>query len=372
MQRRDVSFVTSGCRSRHSVGGARLRRVTDNDRPRCRTTSIRDIMFRRSYHVATSRRGLALACSALLSACALHGPGHPVVSTLPETAAPPATVREGYVVDTPEFALVTSSSPAKATALESLRGSVAAFQWLFDNPAPHIGVVVVDGRTMSPPAAAAMMPEDLTTIMVMTGDPDPVEPAKSFAELASAVRTMSADAWLHDYADQWASAVDAEGVNGGVEPDARSSRAETLPHWLRVGALRVIAEGKGPAVSSAIPPTTLPLRDLFTYELRPEEISLVGRMLHHPEQLRDDSVGASSDEGIARSFILQSASVLRFLRETEGGAATSDLFGASMIGMSTEDILAQLPHPTTVAALESSWLHWASDHQRDTSEKGAP
>ena len=320
-------------------------------------------MFIRSYHVATIRRCIVLASSAMLGACGLRGAERPVVSVVPEHAPSSTAVREGYVVDTPEFALITSSSPAKAIALSSLHESVTTFEWLFEDPAPHIGVVVVNG-SLSASAAASMMPQDVTTIMVMTGDPDSADTARSVAELEGALRTMSADAWLHDYANQWAVAVNGDTTSTGVEPDEVTSRAELLPHWLRVGALRVIAEGNQPTRADATPKVIMPLRELFNYKLRPPEVGVVARLLHHPERLRDTTGDEAHDEAMSRSFILQSTSVVRFLRETEGGAAVSDLFGASMTGMPAEEILAQLPHPTSVAALERSWLRWSSTHDR--------
>ena len=112
-------------------------------------------MLSRSYHIATLYRRAFLGSAILLNACAVRGADRPVTNTEPQRA-PVTAVRESYVVDTPEFALVTSSSAAKTTALEALRGSVATFQWLFDNPAPHIGVVVADARTMSPPDAGTV------------------------------------------------------------------------------------------------------------------------------------------------------------------------------------------------------------------------
>ena len=323
-------------------------------------------MFIRSYHLATSHRWMIVASSVMLGGCALRGP---LVSTVPEPAPTSAAVREGYVVDVPAFALITSSSPAKTIALTSLHESVTTFEWLFENPAPHIGVVVVDG-SMSAPAAASMMPQDLTTIMVMTGEPDTANPARSVAELESALRTMSADAWLHDYANQWAVAVETDTANHGAEPDDVHSRADVLPHWLRVGALRIIAEGQQ-ATRADAPSVIMPLRDLLHYKLRPAEVGAVGRMLHHPERINEARIDEAYDETIARAFILQSTSVLRFLRERQGGAAVSDLFGASMTGMPVEEILEQLPHPTSVEALERSWLTWSSLHDRTPSAEVA-
>lgn len=327
-------------------------------------------MSSHSYHVATIRRCTAVVATILLSACAFHGVERQAPQVAP-ASEPSQVVREGYVVDTPEFALVTSSSFAKTTALESLRGTVATFEWLFGNAAPHIGVVVADGRTMSPPAAARMMPEDLTTIMVMTREPDPAERARSAAELANALRTMAADAWMHDYANQWAAATDVEGAHEGVEPDARASRAEALPHWLRVGALRMIAEGKQKGGLTS-PRATLPLRDLFSFELAPAGISAVSRMLHDSERLTAVSADDSPDDANARAFIVQSASVLRFIRDTQGDTATSDLFGASMTGMPVEEILAQLPHPTSIANLEANWLTWLTARRRNATAEVTP
>ena len=320
-------------------------------------------MFIRSYHLATLRRCMALASSAMLSACALRGVEPPLVNAVPETTPTTGAVREGYVVDVPAFALITSSSSAKAIALTSLHEAVTTFEWLFENPAPHIGVVAVDG-SMSPPAATSMMPQDLTTIMVMTGEPDPADPARSVAELESALRTMSADAWLHDYANQWAVAVDPDTASNGAEMDEVMSRADVLPHWLRVGALRIIAAGKQPTRSDAPARLIMPLRDLLHYKLRPAEVGVVGQMLHHPERINEPRMDEAYNEAIARAFILQSASVVRFLRETQGGAAVSDLFGATMTGMPAEEILSQLPHPTSVAALERSSLRWSSTHDQ--------
>ena len=320
-------------------------------------------MFSRSYHVATAYRFVALASSVLLGACALRGADRPIVSAIPERTSA-SSVREGYLVDTPEFALVTSSAPVKTIALESLHGSASAFQWLFGDPAPHIGVLVVDGRTMSAPAASGMMPGDLTTIMLMTGEPDPLAPTKSAAELSSALRTMSADAWLHDYASLWTASLNDDDASHGVQPVENPARAEALPHWLRAGSLRLIAEGSASSAIDMSLRTPMPLRSLFSYDLRPAEIGVVGRMLHHPDWLAVADSADSTDETIARSFIIQSASVLRYLRETQGDSATADLFGASMLGIPADEILPQLPRPTSIAELERGWLSWVSEGGR--------
>jgi hypothetical protein len=139
---------------------------------------------------------------------------------------------------------------------------------------------------------------------------------------------------------------------------------QPVTHWLRVGTLRTLAEGKLQTSSGdVLGQSLLPMRDLLTYRLRAEQVTLVGRMLHHTPSSADRSDASADDSGdmrFARGFMLQSASVLRYLRETEGDAGISDLFGASMNGMPVDAILASLPHPMIIADLDRDWRSWVA------------
>jgi hypothetical protein len=321
-------------------------------------------MFRRTYHVATINRWIALACSVTLGACAARGADRPQVTVMPALAPDVATkAREAFIVDTEEFALVASSARAKELSLEALRSAASTFVWLFGDPAPHIGVVVVDGRSMASSAPPPMMPEDQTTIMVMAGDLSGSDAPEAARELSAALHIMSADAWIHDYADEWTPAASLGEAEGG-EAVENIPRAESLPHWLRVGTLRTLAEGKLQRSNvDVLGQSLLPMGDLLTYRLRPEQVTLVGKMLHRTPSgtgRSDASADDSVDMRFARGFMLQSASVLRYLRETEGDAATSDLFGASMNGMPVDAILASLPHAMTMADLDRDWRSWVA------------
>jgi hypothetical protein len=211
----------------------------------------------------------------------------------------------------------------------------------------------------------AIPPATLTTVLVEVGglgEPGGAGAAKS---LGRQTRLVAGESWLEDFAVRWRQTLDANDVAlPDVSPGALASDA--LPDWLHVAALRTLAAT--PSLREEREPIAdaLSVRRLLTLRLTPEEVTVARYELRGAGPRGQDGVVIVDSAEIerVRSFIAQSTSLLRYLRETQGDEATSRLFGAAVAGMDPEWMLSRLPKPTTPERLDKDWRKWSKGETR--------
>jgi hypothetical protein len=144
------------------------------------------------------------------------------------------------------------------------------------------------------------------------------------------------------YADVWNAALEHEGIVFQTPAGEPIPRARELPGWLHVGALSLLTRSTPERESHDWTTQAIPLAALFEHRLTDREVDEV-------VQHREPTL-----------FTAEAASVLHYLRDTEGETAIANLVGESVAGLDMRDILAHLPSPTTPEQLEVGWRRWAS------------
>lgn len=335
-------------------------------------------MISSAHDLGRTTRRLLYGTPLLFTACALHGASHdsavlaPAVSagrpTPSVTAAderPPVTT--SYVAESPSFTLISSSLVMMDPSVHALRSTAAAFARLFGEPAPQLGVIVTD-TTDGSPSAATTPAADVPTVTVVSSGLTGLAGTDPAAMLASEVRFEAAKSWLGEYAALWSGTLDRRGIQFTTPQGDLIPRATTLPDWLHVAVLRMLTDpdpdpmsARGVALDVD---TTTPARALFARRLSPREAAAFELLLQRPSLPASTSAGDGmkmpETQALLR-FVDQSASVLRYLRASQGEEAVADLLGASVAGLGMDDILQRLPHPTTPEALDAGWRLWMSN-----------
>jgi hypothetical protein len=298
-----------------------------------------------------------------LGACALRSSDRHVASARsepPQTMCGLVDTTVNEVVETPSFALMATSEPLKEEAVRSLRRTVSTFRWMFGECPARIGVVVVDTSAKQPSRRIPIPPGDGTTIVVVGGGQQGKTPTRASASLSKELRIIAASAWLTDYTKLWSTSFDQQGLVFANENGDILERAEFLPDWLRAGVLRVLAEGETSNTRAELTNDEMvPLNELFAYRLNTWQVALVEQQLRGAATVDGSTSKATSvesgEERHLRAFVLQSASVMRYLRETQGDEEMAMIIGASVAGYDFAEILTTLPKPMTTEQLEVAW-----------------
>ena len=319
---------------------------------------------------------MALLTLPFIASCALHrsdrsGVATPLVVEAATRCVTPTDYREKAVL-TPAFVLVGSDVRAKDASLVPLDQTASTFQWQFGDCPSQLGVIVVDTTDVAATDSISLPPATLTTVLLEGGGLGGPEGVSSAQTLARQTRLVAGESWLDDFAQRWRQTLDANHVAlPYVSADALAS--DGLPDWLHVAALRTLADA--PSLEDDRVPATdaLPLRKLLTLRLTPEQLTVAKHELRGAAPRGDDGVLVvdSADIRFVRSFIAQSTSLLRYLRETEGDDATSKLFGAAVAGIDPDWMLSRLPRPTTPERLEKAWRNWSKAESRVAAVRSA-
>ena len=331
-----------------------------------------DAIMSSLLHVRLCRPCGLVANVFVTAACALHGPGPQTTSAgrapLEPVPQPPAG-NVSYIAQTPSFALVASTETARVQAFKSLQSTAATFAWLFGSEPPQIGVVVLDTSITARVDALVMPAADLTTFTVTGGGLSGPDSVRSAAELRRELRFMAARTWLAEYALSWSAMLNAQGVHFVTRAGAAIPYARALPDWLHVSILRVLTEEQGlPMEVPENDGSFISVCTLFDYSVRAADAAQVERELRGPTGAISSPVNGeppdASHDRLLPLFVWESVSVLRYLRAAQGSEALGNMFGALVGGMSMDDVVAHLPHPTTCQALDGAWHEWALEDER--------
>jgi hypothetical protein len=284
-----------------------------------------------------------------------------------------ATAAGSHVVLTPAFVLSASSEAAKNASVEPLRATASTFRWLFGDCPSQIGVVVLDTTAAAPRELVPTPPADLPTIMIVGGGLAGPERSLATAALTLEMRIMSARAWLDELVGRWSDTLDQQGIATMDQSQEFALRADGLPDWLRAAALRVLTDGESDADVYDGGSDHLPVRALLVFHLSPRQAELTDQLLY---EAADTELDAGDSVDVAelkflRGFTRQSASVLRYLRATQGDRAIARLVGATVAGMDADWMLAHLPHPITAEQFDHDWQRWASVHARSVAKRAS-
>jgi hypothetical protein len=321
-------------------------------------------MSRRIRSLQYTSRWLTFGSTFALGGCALHGADRQASvapAKQPSMRSAVAAVPT-YMVGTPSFSLITSSEAAKGESVDALHSTAASFRWLFGERPAQIGVVVLDTTQGS----ADLMPAPssrLTTITLVGGGLAGPAQAQAAASLSRALRFLAANAWLGEYASGWSASVQ-EQPDLFQTPDGRPvPPAQTLPDWLHVGSLRLLAISREPSadVMDLDVDDVVPLRVLFAARLSAGTVAGVEQWLRGQHDSTADAQPSSASPIALRQamvFGTQSASVLQYLRESQGEDFVAEILGASVGGLEMSEILASLATPTSPEQLDLDWRQW--------------
>jgi hypothetical protein len=333
-------------------------------------------MFSRIYQ-RLGRRWLVVTSSLSLGGCALHGAERSHESTSVVSPAPVAcgvaTATGSYIVLTPAFALSASSEAAKNASVEPLRATASTYRWLFGDCPSQIGVVVLDTTATAPRDLVPTPPPDLPTIMIVGGGLEGPERSLATDALTQEMRIMSARAWLDELVGRWSETLDQQGIATMDQSQSFALHADALPDWLRMAALRVLADGESDGDTYDVASDHLPVRALLVFHLSPRQAELTDQLLYEEPNAKlapeaADSIDVAELQFL-QGFMRQSASALRYLRATQGDEAISKLVGATVAGMDPDWMLAHLPHPITAEQFDHDWERWASVHARSVAKR---
>jgi hypothetical protein len=309
-----------------------------------------------AWSAAVARWGAA-AATLLLAGCALHGRDlaarAPVDVQRPGVDTATAAPQANYVVSSSSYSLVTSSEVSRDVAVAALRATEGAFASLLGTRPPRIGIAICDSSGQRVPPPLVTPSSDLITFSMMGGGLLGPTHDRAVQALQSEVRLIAANAWIGIYAAGWNTMLRQKGIvfiDAAGEP---ISPARELPAWLHVATLGLLTRSPPDSGARDWSSETIPLAELFERRLTTPEIEDMSR---HPD---------------ASLFPAQAASVLHYLRDTQGEGVIADIVGESVAGLGMRDILAHLPSPTTPEQLEADWHRWASRQGQVTGASGA-